>query len=238
MASKTVRKLITQAYKLIGKASEHQNLTSAQIKDGLDALNDRLDHFGSVSNYIAFAQSITFPLVIGQETYELSNEVGADVVTNRLIEVDIVTLNVTGTEYPVKILDDKFYYGAVRDSAESGRPENVFLQNDTLSSFLTFFKKPDVAYTCFVKGKFVLSNLVLSDNLNELPQYYNEFLKYDLAKILKDSYEGNSWSQMKEAHYQQLSDDIFKMNDIPLTIDTSVALGSGSHVTRNIGVIV
>ena len=238
MAVKNVRQLISQAYKLIGKTSEHQDLTSVQIKDGLDSLNDRLDHFGSIAPYIAYRKSLTFPLIVGKETYELSNETSADVSTNNLIGIDLLTLQSGNMSYPVEIIEDAYYYNKTRDVTSSGRPNYVFLQNDTLKSFLTFFKKPGETYTCFLKGKFVLTNITINSNLNELPQFYNEFFKYDLARTLKDSYAGNSWDGSKEKKYSELYDDIFGSNETTLTIESGVALLPGdNNLGDSLGII-
>ena len=216
--------IIEGAYKIIGVFSEESNLPQHRIIEGLDYLNKLLDQFASSSVKIAYNDTITFPLVVGQTSYEISNKVGADVSSNPLVIMRFVTLQDGDIVFPLEVIPDNIFFNRRRDTTLTGTPSQVFLQNAVDESNLNFVIKPDKAYSCVVKGKFVLNHVSLNQPINQIPASYHLFLELALGRILRGVYPGSDWSASDESNYTVMKKDLESANDLDVISITSSSL--------------
>lgn len=222
--TRTANELIEEAFKIIDIFSEERNLSGKRLKEGLDLLNALLSSYRSAPQLIAYDSTITFNLVAGQRQYEISEEVGADVTSNPLARLKFVTLEQDNLQHPVGIVPDNMFYARGIDLDAQRRPTQVFLQNDVLKSFLNFIIKPDFAYLCTVKAKFVLDDLTLNTDITTIPMYYTLYLSYALARLLHGRYAGSKWDAQDETAFNELKQDVMSVADIDLITETGVAL--------------
>lgn len=228
--TRTVNTIIEGAYKLIGIYSEDRALSGQLTTEGLESLQEILDHFAATDTRIAYNSELNFNLTIDKAEYTLSKEAGADINSNRIVELKYVVLTDGDFDYPVKILSDEYYFNRKRQVTSTGRPVRVYLQNevDTVNSAevsrLVFFTLPDKAYSCTVKAKFVLDAVSLSQPLDEVPNYYHRFLKYALGRELSSEYPGSEWDNLKEKKYIEMLENITNASDVDLTARTGPEL--------------
>ena len=221
MKAVTARKIIVKAFYLTGEFSPQTKPAEHEVNEALELLNDLLASYSANSLLIPYRRKLVFTLTQGKAVYTFSREAGADVVSDRiatLSEVSIVRHNVT---YPVSLVDSDVFYSSTRYLLTQSIPQYVLLQNTAETSTLEFFPIPDSADTCWIIGKFILDGLELDDRLDEVPPYYNRFLRYALARELCNIYETGNWDQNKESTYRQLESTVISSNDI----DISVKLG-------------
>jgi len=213
ITKRTADDIIKGAYKLIGYKSKDRNLPQDFVIDGLYELNMLLDHYSTAPNLIPYDTTLQFPLVIGQESYVISDQITSDVTNRRLINLKYVNL-LDGTDrYPVRVENDTLFYRFNRDETNKSRPTYCFLQLEVGGSILTFIGKPDKAYTCIVKGKFILEHLDLNSDISTLPIGYHRFLKYALGRELKAGLNGSNWNVEAEANYQDALKNLTSTND-------------------------
>ncbi len=222
--ARTANEIIEGAFKIIGIFSEERNLSGKRLKEGLDVLNELLSTYRASAQLIAYDSTITFNLVVGQRQYEISEEISADVNSNPLVRLKFVTIENDNLQYPIQIAPDNLFYTNGINLNRSRRPTQVFLQQDNNASFLNFFVKPELAYLCTVKGKFVLDDLTLNTDITTIPRYYTLYLKSALGRLLHPNYDGSKWDAVDETQYTELKEDVMSVADIDLITETSVAL--------------
>lgn len=235
--ARTVNKLIEQSFKKAGLFTQDKIIKGYQITEALETLNDILDENSADTTYVAFYELITFPMVPGKREYSIGTNLGNDVTHNRIIELKHVSLIASGARYPVRIIDDWQYYTVVYYESAQGRPASVFYQNEIGQTNLIFISKPDIAYTCELKAKSILSNLELNTNISNVPPYYLQYLKYALGKELALEYMPSNWTPAHEARFNKLESHLRSMTDINYALSVSSALiGRRQWYYNNLGV--
>jgi hypothetical protein len=233
--------IIQGAYRKIGRNSDDRNLSDKKIAEGLNYLNLLFKSYLTNTQLIEYNEEITFNLVVGQRSYVISKEGGADVDNNMIVKLKHVNLVNQNIRYPVEIVTDVYAYKTQRDTSITQRPKWVFLQNGINFSTLDFIIKPDLTYECIVKAKFARNNILiteLTDELREIPKGNYLFFEYQLAKILHHAYPGSVWNAELEATLTELKENVQSAGDIDVEIETSKALRFyGDKFTPTLGVI-
>lgn len=226
MAFETANDIIKEAFGKIGLNPEDGNLSGNKAQIGLDFLNAQLEQYESENQLIAYNGLLNFPLVAGQEKYIISPDSGLspDVIANKIVRLKYVVITSDSIQYPVDIVEDFVWYRHGQNLNLTGRPRQIYLQNEPKITNLIFLKKPEKVYECIIKGKFNLSTLDFTTDITTLPRYYILFLIYELARILADYYPGTDWSQLSESIYQRYKSNLTSGNDNDLTVRTSSAL--------------
>lgn len=239
-----VNKLIENAFKTAGLFTQDKRIEGSRVTEALDYLNELLDEFAAGPEYIAYYQDISFVMTPNQGQYVLSQAVAADVNSHRLVDLKYAVVETGGNRYPVDVIDDHEYFTIVYNTSITGRPSSVFLQNgiDILGneqSTLMFLKAPDIAYTCHIKGKFVLSHVLLNTGITTLPKFYMKFLRYALAKELAMQFMPKNWTQYHEQTYSKLRSMLTAITDINVSSNLPEGLiGRNRHYDPNMGVII
>jgi len=230
VTTRTADQLIKKAYRIIGYNAKDRNLPQDYIVEGLYNLNLLLDSYSVSPDLISYDHVISFPLVIGQADYVISDQVAADVTNRRLVSLKYVNLIDGDHSYVVQIESDKLYYDFERDNTLTQRPTYCYLQLDVGESILSFVPKPDKTYTCIVKGKFILDQLDLTSELTAIPIGYHKFLIYALARHLSSELSGSNWSEIAEDIYQQALEDVRGNSDKNLELkDDSLFVRQGRY---------
>jgi hypothetical protein len=81
------------------------------------------------------------------------------------------------------------------------------------------YPAPSQFYTFFARGKFQLSPLTSNDTLEGLPEYYELFFLYAVAKyVSKFKGRGSAWTPDLEAEYRELKDNMEAASEVNLSI--------------------
>lgn len=226
MPLETADDILKYAYNKIGIGATDRNLPGDKVTQGIDLLNAQLDNYAAQDSFIAYDGLLEFPLVTGQQNYTISKDssLSPDVDAYKIVNLKYVNLVSDNIKYPVNIVEDHVWYRTRRNLTLSGRPRDVYLQNEAFLTNLFFLRKPDKAYDCIVKGKFVVQNLDLTSDISTLPEYYKLFLIYELASLLVDFEPGSNWTAKSEKIHERLKENLRSTNDMDLTSVTSGAL--------------
>ena len=226
MSIKTANDIIKQAYTKIGIGASDRNLAGDKSRQALDLLNAQLDNYAAQSSLIAYDGILQFPLVVGQQNYTISKEtsLSPDVDSYKIVKLKYVTLISDNIRYPVDIVEDHVWFRNRRNLTLTGRPTQVYLQNEPFLTNLFFLRKPEKVYNCEVKAKFVVQNLKYTTDISTLPTYYRLFLIYELASLLVDFEPGTNWTAKSEQIHKRLTQNLTSTNDMDLTSVTSSVL--------------
>ena len=221
----TVNKLIEGSFKRIGLFSEDQPLGNGKTTEGLFYLSALMDEFANSPERIAYYSTVQFNLVPGQREYTFSKQLGADVNSQRIVELKFVNIENNDVIYPVEITEDALFLNRSRTDTQTCLPSKCYLQNKVGTSTLVFFTLPDIAYECTVKAKFVLDHPTLNSELDEVPESYYLFLELALGRSLKGIYRGAIWTQDHEREYMAKLNNVTQASDTDMVSDAGSALG-------------
>lgn len=231
--SRSVNDIINNAFYLLGEVTPDVIPSASMVKTGLYILNDMLDSFSSLGVYIPFIKTINVTLVPNQGTYIISNIVPADFNYNRIIELDFVTVSVQQVSYPVNVVDRAIILNQVRFSQGQTRPGAVYMDKQDLQTNLTFYPKPDQAYECEIRAKFMFDRLSEFQVITEVPPHFYKFLRYSLARELRAYYPSASWNDITESEYQMMLKNVKAAPEINILINPDGLLMTPYQYTYN-----
>jgi len=235
--ARTVNRLIEQSFRKAGLYTQDRSIEGYKVTEALDMLNDILDENSSEMSYVAFYELLTFAMTPGKREYTIGRNPGNDVDHNRISALKEVALIASGTRYPVRVISDRDYYSVIYYESAQGRPASCFIQNEIGQTNLIFIAKPDIAYDCEIKAKFILSDLELNTDITNVPPYFLQYLKYALAKELALEYLPRNWTERHETRLKKFEDHLRVMNDYDTSLRVSDALiGRRQWYYNNLGV--
>ena len=177
---RTTNDLIINSLYLLGELGVGEQPDSFMLSSGLELINELLDKFAADSIYIPYLTPITFPFVVGQPTYSISDLIPANITADRIVDLSFANFTVPssnqGIIYPLQIISKSQYYGVTRLSPLVTRPGFIFLDKQALESFITVYPSPDQPYSCLIQVKSMLNKLIANQSLDELPPFYYGFM--------------------------------------------------------------
>ncbi len=176
-------KLISNSFylsKIISR--EFEAVSGQQESDALDELNDLLADKTIQNALIPYVQKLEITGIIGQSEYFVTD----------LIDVDTFTFFIGNTRYATRRDQRNKWFGESRQENIDSLPFKWHVEREFGGARLYLYFVPDQAYKMEVVGKFRLSSVTQQQDLSlTLDRYYIDFLKYELAARLCESYSFN-----------------------------------------------
>ncbi len=95
---RTTNDVIQNALWLLGELGVPETPDAFMLETGLDLINELLDKFAADSIYIPFLTTLNFTMVVGQDTYSISDMIaGTNIIADRIIDLSLATYVVNGT---------------------------------------------------------------------------------------------------------------------------------------------
>lgn len=225
---RTTNDIINNAFYMLGEFTPNKIPEARDITTGLYILNDMFDYYSSRGVYIPFFNTVSFTMVPNQGTYTFSNVItNPDVTSERIVEIDFINVIQDEVSYPVTILPQSQFKNMTRWTNLAAWPDTVYLQREVYVSKLVFYPLPQLPFVCEVVGKFMLDHLELHDQLSEIPPYYYRFLRYALARELKEFYPSSNWSETSENEYKIMFESLVSATDLDVSLnDSNILLNS------------
>lgn len=219
----TTNELIINSLYLLGELGVGETPDAYMLSTGLELINELINKFAADSIYIPFLTTISFTMVVGQATYTIGNEIGADVSADRIVDLSFANYLVQTLEYPIRIINKATYYNIVRLTPPQlmARPGFCFLDKQATQSLVTFYPAPDQTYPCTLKAKVMVDRLDEHELLTELPPFYYGFMKRALARVFKSYYPSGNWTEQMEEEYLDYFNTLKNANETDLTIRPS-----------------
>ena len=158
------------------------NLPSdAQRDNGLRLLNDMLDSWAIEGIVIPYTTTESFTLVAGTGTYTIGS--GGAFNTARPIKIIDAYIRDSGSvDYPVNVHMNLWEYNAINDKNTSIRPSSLYYDTQYPLGIIYFDSLPSDAETFYlVSDKSLTAFSAVTDEITNLPGFYNEALIFNLA---------------------------------------------------------
>lgn len=95
---RTTNDVIINSLYLLGELGVAETPDSFMLSTGLDLLNELIDKFAADSIYIPFLTTINFTMIMGQDTYSISDMItGTNIIADRIVDLSFANYIVAGT---------------------------------------------------------------------------------------------------------------------------------------------
>ncbi len=173
-----------------------------------------------VGNVITLTHNATLN---GASILTFSHEVAhPDVVyikEGRLANLDSAWLLLSGVTYPLIDKSRDEFLAAWKYEPLQGLPRFIITYPETRYVRAQLYAAPSQFYTFFARGKFQKTILTSNDTLEGLPDYFELFFLYAVAKyVAKFKGRGSAWTDDLEADYRELKNDMEAASEVNLSI--------------------
>jgi hypothetical protein len=137
----------------------------------------------------------------------------------RLANLDSAWLELSGVTYPLIDKSRDQFLAAWKYEPLQGLPRFIITFPETKIVRAQLYPAPSQFYTYFARGKFQKTILTSNDTLEGLPDYYELFFLYAVAKyVSKFKGRGSAWTPDLEAEYRELKADMEAASEVNLSI--------------------
>lgn len=137
----------------------------------------------------------------------------------RLANLDSAWLVLSGVTYPLIDKSRDEYLAAWKYEPLQGLPRFIITFPDTRIVRAQLYPAPSQFYTFYARGKFQKTILTSNDTLEGLPDYFELFFLYAVAKyVAKFKSRGAAWTDDLEADYRELKADMEAASEVNLAI--------------------
>lgn len=176
-----------------------------------------LSILGNVITMTADA-TLTGPVVV-TFTQDISDPNVAYIKEGRLANLDSAWLLLSGVTYPLIDKSRDEFLAAWKYEPLQGLPRFIITFPETSIVRAQLYPAPSQFYQFFARGKFQKMSLTANDTLEGLPEYFELFFLYAVAKYTsKFKGRGTAWTDDLEAEYRELKADMEAASEVNLSI--------------------
>jgi hypothetical protein len=222
----TARELIDGSLRLLGVLASGETASNNEANDALEALNDLLDLWSTQRLIIPNSVRETFPLVSGQQTYQMGTL--GDFATSRPQKIEQALVQDPSQspvlELPMTILNQAEYAAIALKATTSTYPLYLFNDDAFPRTSINVWPVPSASgYNIVLYSWKPLGGIAnLTDELQLPPGYYLT-LKYNLALHLAPEF-GKPIPEIVASIAQSSKGDIKRMNTKPAYLQADEAL--------------
>lgn len=155
---------------------------------------------------------VTFSHYIGDPTV-------AYILQGRLANLDNAWLLLSGVTYPLIDKSRDEYLSAWKYEPLQGLPRFIITFPETNYVSAQLYPAPSQFFTFMARGKFQLVPLTINDDMSSVPDYYQLYFLYAVAKyVSKFKGRASAWTPDLEADYRELKDNMEGASEINLSI--------------------
>lgn len=152
-------------------------------------------------------------------THDISDPTVAYIKEGRLANLDNSWLILSGVTYPLIDKSRDMYLAAWKYEPLQGLPRFIITFPDNHLVKARIYPGPSQFFEFFARGKFQKTNLTPNDTLEGLPEYYELFFLYAVAKkVSKFKGRGSAWTQDLEDEYRELEAQVQAASEVNLSI--------------------
>lgn len=173
-----------------------------------------------VGNVITLSTNAT---ITGNSILTFSHEIQEPGIVyikqGRLANLDSAWLVLSGETYPLIDKSRDEYLSAWKFEPLQGLPRFIITFPDVSVVRATLYPAPSQFFTFFCRGKFQKTILTSNDTLDGLPDYFELFFLYAVAKyVSKFKGRGSAWTPDLEVEYRELKDNMEAASEVNLAI--------------------
>tara|TARA_R110000868_G_C10972576_1_gene770475 strand:+ start:11318 stop:12259 length:942 start_codon:yes stop_codon:yes gene_type:complete len=153
-------------------------------------------------------------------THDIRDPNVAYIKEGRLANLDNAWLELSGVTYPLIDKSRDEFLAAWKYEPLQGLPRFLITFPETKIVRAQLYPAPSQFYTFFARGKFQKVILTSNDTLDGLPDYFELFFLYAVAKyVSKFKARGSAWTPDLEADYRELKDNMEAASEVNLSIE-------------------
>lgn len=218
----TVRDFIFQAYRLINASNPTVPLHGDDQNLGIQVLNQLLQSYASTGLLLTIAKTVTIPLTIGQQEIIVAAPgtiPTPDIAEGRLANIESAWLELSGVSYPLIQESKGVFLESWKYTPLQGLPRFIIVFPQTDFVALRLYPSPSQFFDFFLRAKFQLPELTSNDPMASVPQYYQRYLLFALAKDIA-LYKGRAeaWTPFLEQQYVEAKDIMIAASEVNLAI--------------------
>jgi len=222
--SQTVKDFITDSYQLVSSSSPTVPLYGNDMSKGVQILNLLLSSYSASALNLTIAKHISFtlPIAVQELTFGAPTYVPTpDVTEGRLANLQNIWLLLQGVTYPLIIENRNTFFQSYKFDPQVGLPRFAIVTNEINLTRIRFYPAASQVYSVEAYGKFEIGPLTENDDMSVVPDYYQMYLQFAVAKRLA-AYKGRSqaWSELNEKLLQEYEDEIRSASSMNLNIET------------------
>ena len=223
----TVREFVLQMYRLINASNPTIPLHGDDEKLAIRVMNQILQSYASSGLMLTIAKTVSAPINLGvKEIWFTAPDYTPDtdptvayIKEGRLANLDSAWLILNGVTYPLIDKSRNEYLAAWKYEPLQGLPRFIITFPDTNVVKARLYPAPSQFYEFYCRGKFQKTILTANDTLEGLPEYFELFFLYAVAKyVSKFKGRGSAWTPDLEAEYRELKDNMEAASEVNLSI--------------------
>lgn len=109
---RTTNEVIINALYLLGELGVGESPDGFMLATGLELINELLDKFAADSIYIPYLTTLDFNLIVGQDTYSVSDIIPADIAADRIVDLSFANYFVPANGNPTGAIPISFTFTA------------------------------------------------------------------------------------------------------------------------------
>ena len=218
----TVREFVEQSYQLINAASPTVPLHGSDLSLGIRILNQLLHSYASTGLMITVARTESVALTVGQDFVVCGSPdfvPTPDITAGRLINLENAWINFSNVDIPLINISIDEFESSVKYRPLDGLPRFIIFYPDVAVTRLRLYPAPSQFFEFSVRGKFELPTVTSNDDMGILPEYYQQYLMFALARQLAP-FKGRmaAWVSNLENIYQELRDIMISTSEVNVAI--------------------
>lgn len=242
--SSTVREFTRQVYRLITPSNPTIPLHGDDEKMAIKIMNQLLQSYAATGLMLTIAKTLSVPIHQGikeiwftDANYPENETDVAYIKEGRLANLDSAWLLLNGVTYPLIDKSRNEYLAAFKYEPLVGLPRFIITFPDTKIVKARLYPAPSQPYDFFCRGKFQKVSLDANDTLDGLPEYFELFFLYAVAKYLsKFKGRAGAWTPELEEEYRELKATMQAASEVNVAItgDNAALLNGAWRVMSGI----
>lgn len=230
------------AYSTFGIINQNDDLDDQKYSDGLTYLNMILGKDQANGMMIPAISNLQFNLTPGQDFYEVSQNLTADVTHNYFMDLTRASIIYTNLiQYQIDIVTAEELLGSPLSLNTNSWPSQLYLYKykakpvpntyaplaDMQSCVLRFYPVPSMAFPVIIYGKSILNSVTKNTNV-DVPSHFFMYLLYALGELLTRRFENSVWKPEDSQTLLDLRDLLTAGNEIDRSLAPSPTLRGSS----------
>ena len=229
----TVYDIIMGALRLLQVASPDVAISDEESNDALSAFNMLVDSLSNESLFLHHITKETFTLVPNQAVHRMG--VGGDFNTDRPLSIEAATVNISGTDWPIKIMEYDDWAAIRLKTLVSNYSQYLYMDDTYPLSNIYLYPIAPTANSITLYCKKPLSKYASLQTQIILPPGYERMLKFNLAMELAPEYQTSAGSDVVRIANTSLA-NIKRTNKRPLTMQVDQAILSSTSQTNRFNI--
>lgn len=225
----TAATLINRALRLLGQIGSGEEGSTAELADGLVALNAMAEAWRNEALLTYAKQEQSLTLADGDASYTVGPS--GDLNTDRPVAIEAAWIVVDDVSYPVRIIQEDEYAAIPDKTEESDWPDRLLYRPTMATGTVIVYPVPNATRTLKLLTRVVFAGFAATSTTVSLPPGWEQALAYNLALTWAPEFEAAPSAEVVEIA-RQSKGALKRMNLRPLPISSGLVGLMGGGVSN------